>query len=186
MSSSEKNPWKTTSSKVVYSNSWIDVIHNEIINPSGNEGIYGKVHFKNLAVGVIPLDEYYNTWIIGQFRYTLNDYSWEIPEGGSPKDSTPLESAKRELQEEAGITADEWIKIMELHTSNSVTDEIAYLYVARSLNIGQAEPEETEDLKLQKIPFNDLFEMVMSGQITDAMSVSAILKTKILIDQGKI
>jgi len=84
------NPWKTKSSKLVYSNSWIDVIHNEIINPNGNDGIYGKVHFKNMAVGVIPLDKDYNTWIVGQFRYTLNDYSWEIPEGGCPKDTLPL------------------------------------------------------------------------------------------------
>lgn len=180
------NPWKTKSSKVVYSNSWIDVHHNEIINPSGTDGIYGKVHFKNIAVGVIPLDENYNTWIVGQYRYTLEQYSWEIPEGGCPANTEPLESAKRELLEETGITANTWIPIMDLHTSNSVTDEIAHLYVAKELSIGEAQPEETEELELKKMPFGQLYKMTMDGKITDAMSVSAILKTKLLIDLGTV
>jgi len=184
--SEESNPWKTQSSNIVYSNPWVDVHHDEIINPSGNEGIYGRVHFKNIAVGVIPLDDAYNTWIVGQYRYTLKNYSWEIPEGGCPMGTDPIESAKRELLEETGITATEWLKIMDLHTSNSVTDEIAHLYLATNLKFGVAQPEETELLRIKKIPFDELYTITMNGEITDAMSVSAILKTKLLIDSGKI
>jgi len=184
--SEESNPWKTQSSNIVYSNPWVDVHHDEIINPSGNQGIYGRVHFKNIAVGVIPLDDAYNTWIVGQYRYTLKNYSWEIPEGGCPRGTDPIESAKRELLEETGITATEWLKIMDLHTSNSVTDEIAHLYVAKNLKFGVAQPEETELLRIKKIPFDELYTITMNGEITDAMSVSAILKTKFLIDSGKV
>lgn len=183
---SNTNPWKTKTSNVVYSNSWINVLHNEVVNPSGNDGIYGKVHFKNIAVGVIPLDKDYNTWIVGQYRYTLESYSWEIPEGGCPIDTPPLESAKRELLEETGIIANEWVKIMDLHTSNSVTDEIAHLYIAKDLSFEQSSPEETELLKVEKLPFDKLYEKTMLGEITDAMSVSAILKTKFLIDKGEV
>lgn len=186
MNETELNPWKTKSSKIVYSNSWIDVHHNEIVNPSGNDGIYGKVHFKNIAVGIIPLDENYNTWIVGQYRYTLEKYTWEIPEGGCPRGSAPLDSAKRELLEETGIVAESWLKIMDMYTSNSVTDEIAHLYVAKSLSFEDAQPEETELLQVKKLPFNQLFEMTMKGEITDSMSVGAILKTKFLIDKGEI
>lgn len=175
------NPWQTKKSDLVYSNSWIEVHHNEIINPSGGEGIYGKVHFKNTAVGIIPLDEAYNTWIVGQYRYPLDIYSWEIPEGGSPKERSPLVSAQMELKEETGITATSWLKIMDLHTSNSVTDETAHIYIAKDLSFGPSQPEETELIKVKKIAFKELLELTMQGKITDAMSVAGILKTASLI-----
>lgn len=180
----EKNPWQTLTTKVVYDNPWISVSHREVITPGGSNGIYGVVHFKNTAIGIIPLDGDYNTWLVGQYRYTLEEYSWEIPEGGGPKDSPPLDSAKRELAEETGITAKTWTKIMELHTSNSVTDEYGIIYVAQGLSYGEAEPEDTEDLKVKKLPFSDVVEMVMRGEITDALAISAILKTKLMIDRG--
>lgn len=186
MRKESENPWTTLAIKEVYNNPWIKVTHEDVLTPGGSDGIYGKVHFKNLAVGVIPLDEEYNTWIVGQYRYTLEEYSWEIPEGGSPMEDSPLASAKRELLEETGIKAEKWTEVIELTTSNSVTDERAYCYVAQNLSFGLSSPEDTEELKIRKLPFNDLVAMTMKGDITDAMSVSTIFKVKLMIDQGKL
>ncbi len=175
--STTKNPWTTLSSKSMYVNSWIEVEESQVITPAGKPGIYGKVHFKNTAVGIIPLDENQNTWIVGQFRYTLNEWSWEIPEGGSPENESPLESAKRELKEETGIEAKSWEEIMKIHTSNSVCDEVGYLFVAKGLTLGNPEFESTEaDMKIQKLPLRTVLEMVMEGKITDSLSVAGILK----------
>jgi len=181
-----KNPWTTTSIMEVYDNPWINVTHREVLNPSGNSGIYGMVHFKNLAIGILPLDEDYNTWIVGQYRYTLEQYSWEIPEGGGLLEADPIKSAQRELIEETGIRATKWTKILDLHTSNSVTDEMGLAYVAQGLTMGEAEPEDSEDLKLKKLPFAEVVEMVMRGEITDALAMTTILKAKIMIDRGEL
>ena len=180
----EKNPWKTISIKEVYDNPWINVTHREVLTPAGTPGIYGRVHFKNTAVGIVPLDEALNTWLVGQYRYTLDAYSWEIPEGGGAVGRSSLEAAKRELQEETGIQAERWTKILDLHTSNSVTDEYGLVYVAQGLSFGEAEPEDTEDLQVRKLPFAEAVEMVMRGEITDALAMTAILKTKLLLDRG--
>ncbi len=179
-----KNPWTTLSKKSVYGNPWIEVSHREVLNPSGGNGIYGVVHFKNIAVGVIPLDENLNTWIVGQYRYTLNKYSWENPQGGAIIGTEPLEGAKRELLEETGLTAKKWTPILEGHTSNSVTDECAITYLAQDLTIGEAEPEETEDLVLRKLPFQEVFEMALKGEITDLFAVSSIFKLQFMLEKG--
>lgn len=176
------NPWVTKTNEVVYQNNWIEVKHHEVLTPAGTEGIYGLVHFKHLAIGVIPLDENNNTWIVGQYRYPLQKYSWEIPEGGGKLGIDPLLSAQRELLEECGIIAKDWQKILEMDLSNSATDEHAILYVARNLSFTHAEPEETEALSVKKIPFERLFEWVMNGEITDAMTIAAVLKLKIMLD----
>lgn len=172
----EKNPWKTKKSEKVYENPWISVLHNEVINPGGGEGIYGKVAFKNVAVGIVPLDDDQNTWLVGQYRYTLNEYSWEIPEGGAPIGTEALASAKRELLEETGIIAEEWSLLAKVHTSNSVTDELGFIYVAKGLTFTESEPEETEDLIIKKLPLKEAIEMVMDGRITDSISMIALLK----------
>lgn len=177
-------PWKTLTKKTVYDNPWICVTHREVVNPAGNQGIYGKVHFKNLAIGIVPLDDDLNTWLVGQYRYPLGQYSWEIPEGGGPVGTDPLESAKRELREETGLIATEWIELMHLHLSNSVSDEASLVYIARGLTAGAAEPEETEELSVRKLPFSKATEMVLSGEITDAISVAAILKTTVWLSKG--
>ena len=172
-----KNPWQTVTSREVYSNKWIGVEEHQVINPAGGKGVYGKVHFKNKAIGIVPLDEHGNTWLVGQYRYPLNAYSWEIPEGGSPLGTTILESAKRELKEETGITATTWTQLLRIHTSNSVTDEEAFVFLAEGLSLGENELEETEaDLVVKKLPFQDALKMVMDGTITDSMSVAGILK----------
>lgn len=173
------NPWKTLSTEVRYDNPWIQIRHSEVINPSGNPGIYGLVHFKNLAIGIIPLDQDNNTWIVGQYRYAIDRYSWEIPEGGGKLDKDPLESAKRELLEECGIEANSWSLLMEMHLSNSATNEHSLVYVARDLSFTQAQPEDTEELGLRKLPFEELYQMVMNGIITDAITVAAVLKLKL-------
>ncbi len=178
-----ENPWTTLNSKTVYDNPWISISHREVLTPTGTDGIYGVVHFKNLAIGILPLDEDNNTWLVGQYRYTLEAYSWEIPEGGCPMGTDPLVSAQRELQEETGIQAAEWIKILDLHTSNSVTDEAGMAYIARGLSFGEAEPEDTEDLVIKKLPFEEAVRMVMAGEITDALSMVTIMKAKYLLDK---
>ena len=181
-----KNPWKILGEKPIYDNKWINVTEYDVINPSGGKGIYGKVHFKNYAIGIVPLDEYLNTYLVGQYRFTLNEYSWEIPEGGGPMDRDMLESARRELKEETGLVAGEWTKLMNFHLSNSVCDEHGAIFLARKLKQEQATPEETEDLVVKKVPFEEAYQMVERGEITDSMAVAGILKVKLMMLQGKL
>jgi ADP-ribose pyrophosphatase len=179
----DHNPWTTLQRKEVYDNNWINVNEHQVINPSGGKGIYGVVHFKNRAIGILPLDEDNNTWLVGQYRYPLNAYSWEIPEGGGQLGADPLIGAKQELLEETGLVAKEWIEIQRMHLSNSVSDEFAVIYIAKGLTMTEAAPEETEQLAIKKLPFEEAYQMVMNGTITDGMSIAAILKTKILFLQ---
>ena len=176
------NPWKTLSSEIKYDNQWIRVIENKVLNPAGKNGIYGVVHFKNKAIAVIPLDDDNNTWIVGQYRYTLNTYEWEVPEGGCPEGEDPVEGARRELEEETGLHAKQLDLIMEMELSNSVSDEISYTYLARGLSYVGSSPEETESLQVKKLPFEEVFQMVMRGEIKDALSVASILKVKLLLN----
>lgn len=178
---SEKNPWQIIAEKRIYDNKWINITEYDVINPNGGKGIYGKVHFKNLAIGIIVLDDELNTYLVGQFRFALNEYSWEIPEGGGPLEIDPLESAKRELLEETGLVANDWKLILKMHLSNSVTDEYSLIYLARQLKQHTAMPEETEQLIVKKIPFHEAWQMVENGLITDAMSVAAFQKVKLML-----
>ncbi len=182
----ESNPWKIITSKQVYDNPWIQLTEYDVINPNGGKGIYGKVHFKNTAIGVVVLDDLMNTWLVGQFRFTVDQYSWEIPEGGGLIGVDPLLGAKRELLEETGLIADHWEPLLSMHLSNSVSDELAIIFLARGITQKTAEPEETEQLQIQKLPFEKVYEMVEAGQITDAMSVAAIYKIKLMLLQGKL
>ncbi|WP_317898566.1 NUDIX hydrolase [Aurantibacillus circumpalustris] len=186
MAKKEQNTWVTLSSEIKYNNPWIKLTEHKVLNPAGNEGIYGVVDFKNMAIGVLPLDEDYNTWLVGQWRFPLKAYSWEIPEGGGPLGIDPLESAKRELKEETGLIAGKYTELGGIHTSNSVCNESGLLYLAQDLTLTEAEPEESEDLQLKKIPFEEAYQMVMDGRITDSLSMVAILKVKIMIEKGLI
>ncbi|WP_245917199.1 NUDIX domain-containing protein [Mongoliibacter ruber] len=176
MSKNMQNPWKTKSTKEIYQNPWIKVEEHQVVIPSGKDGIYGKVSFKNKALGIIPVDEEGNTWLVGQFRYTLNEYSWEIPMGGGLLEKDILDSAKRELKEETGITARKWTNIMRIHTSNSVTDEEGFVFLAENLTMGETEFEETEDLQVVKLSLKEAIQQVMDGKITDAISIAGLLK----------
>jgi 8-oxo-dGTP pyrophosphatase MutT (NUDIX family) len=181
-----KNPWQIISEKNIYDNPWISVTEFDVINPNGGNGIYGKVHFKNVAVGILTLDQELNTHLVGQYRFPLDSFSWEIPEGGGSNDESILDSAKRELLEETGLMAREWTQIQMMHLSNSVTDEVAILFLARNLEQHAARPEETEKLLVKKIPFEHAYQMVESGAITDSMSVAAIQKVKLMLLDGRI
>ncbi|MEO8149389.1 MAG: NUDIX hydrolase [Bacteroidia bacterium] len=181
-----ESPWKTLAKHIKYESPWIRTEEHDVINPSGKQSIYSKVHFKNIAVAIIPLDDDYNTWIVGQFRYPTQTYEWEVCEGGCPEGTSPLDTAKRELLEECGITATHYELIMEMQLSNAASDETSATFIAKGLTFGESEPEETEQLTIKKIPFSELFEMAMRGEIRDALSIASILKTKLLIDAGKI
>ena len=181
-----ENPWKIIAEKKIYDNPWIGLTEFDVINPGGGRGIYGKVHFKNLAVGVIVLDDEKNIWLVGQYRFPTDSYSWEIPEGGCPVGTDLLQSAKRELKEETGLIADNWEIILTMQLSNSVSDEMAYVYLATGLSQDTAEPEETEQLHIKKIPFSEAYTMVNDGAINDSISVAAILKIQLLLAEGKL
>ena len=181
MSDEHHNPWQTLSSKPVYENPWISVREDQVINPGGGKGIYGVVHFKNKAIGIIPVDAAGNTYLIGQYRYALNEYSWEIPMGGGPVGIDVLESAQRELKEETGFTARRWTNIARLHTSNSVTDEEGFVFLAEDLVAGETEFEETEDLKIRKVTLAEAVRMVLDNEITDSISVAGLLKAEKII-----
>jgi ADP-ribose pyrophosphatase len=180
----QHGPWQTLAGKSVYESPWIEVSHYDVINPGKKQGQYGVVHFKNLAIGILPLDEDYNTFIVGQYRYPLKEYHWEIPEGGGRLDVPPVDSAKRELLEEVGLKAARWTEIQTMHLSNSATDEFALIYVAQDLTYHTPEPEEDEELEIRKLPFSELYEMVQKGEITDSLTVAAVLKVKLMMLEG--
>lgn len=170
------NPWTTLSTREIYCNPWIRVREDHVINPSGGRGIYGVVEFKNRAVGVIPIDGEGYTWLVGQYRYTHDRYEWEIPEGGCPEGEEPLDCAKRELLEETGIIAEDYVLIADgIQLSNSTTNEVAFIYTARSLSFTTSTPEETEELEVKRVPLTEAIQMAKDGRIRDGMSVIGLL-----------
>ncbi|WP_161888817.1 NUDIX domain-containing protein [Pontibacter russatus] len=177
------NPWTTLSTSHIYQNPWISVREDQVLNPKGGEGIYGVVSMKNKAIGIIPIDDEGYTYLVGQYRYPLNEYSWEIPMGGGLIENDLLESAKRELKEETGFTAARWTNIARLHTSNSVTDEEGFVFLAQELTAGETAFEETEELHIRRVKFTEAVEMAMSNKITDAISVAGLLKAALLLQQ---
>jgi 8-oxo-dGTP pyrophosphatase MutT (NUDIX family) len=178
------SPWRTLRSETRYENPWIRVDHFDVINPSGGAGIYGVVHFKNRAIGVVALDDADHTYLVGQWRYPLEMYSWEIPEGGGPLHEDPLEAAKRELLEETGFRAREWRQVLRMHLSNSVTDEESLVYLATGLEAGTSSPEETEALEVRRVQFADVLGMVERGEITDSITVAAVLRVALMRAKG--
>lgn len=170
----------------MYDNPWITVTHREVTAPTGTAGIYGMVHFKNTAIAIVPIDHEGNTWLVGQHRYTLNQYTWEIPEGGGSQHEDNLSVAQRELREETGIVATRWTPLLELHTSNSVTDEYAVGFVAQGLSFGESEPDDTEALVIRKVPLSTAIDMAMDGRITDGLAMACLMKVQLLIDRKEL
>lgn len=180
------NPWTTLKSTTVYENQWIHVREDQVLNPAGSQGIYGVVHFKSIAVGIIPIDHEQHTWLVGQYRYPLKQYSWEIPMGGAPEHTDPLDGAIRELKEETGLSAGHWHNLMSLHPSNSVSDESGVVYVATDLAQGEWEPEDTEQLIVRRVPLQDAIDMALSNQITDCISIAGLLRLQIALKSGEL
>lgn len=169
-----KNPWKTLASREVYDNPWIRIREDEVVRPDGEAGIYGVVHYKNVAIGILPVEDDH-IYLVGQYRYPLDQYSWEIPEGGCPEDEDVLSAARRELAEETGLRAKNWKLMGEAHLSNSVSDERAVWFLATELTQGEHEPEGTEQLNIRRLPAEQVFKMAANGEITDALSLLAIM-----------
>lgn len=174
------NPWTTLTRTVRYDNPWLCIEHHEVLTPAGTPGIYGVVNFKNHAIGVVPIDAEGYTWLVGQFRYPLGSYEWEIPEGGCPVGTDPLETAQRELKEETGLVAAKWEPLLDFHLSNSVTTEYGMAFVARELRQEAAEPEETEELQLRRLPLAEAIAMTLDGRIRDALSIMALQRVALL------
>ena len=169
----EENPWRTLGSRCVYENPWISVREDSVVRPDGEPGIYGVVHYKNKAVGVLPVEEDH-VYLVGQYRYPLEFYSWEIPEGGCPEDEEPLLAAQRELREETGLEAGSWRRLGEAYLSNSVADEFAVWFLATDLVPGEQQPEGTEVIGVRRVPLREALAMATDGRITDALSVLAL------------
>ena len=184
MAADELNPWRTRGSREVYVNPWIRVREDHVIRPDGRDGIYGVVEFQNLALGIVPVTDDGDTFLVGQWRYPLEAYSWEIPEGGGPLGIPALESAKRELAEEVGLTATVWADLGPFHLSNSVTNETGRIFLAQGLIEGEAEPEGDEVLLVRRLPLVEAYEMAMDGRITDGVSVIGLARAARLLRLG--
>jgi 8-oxo-dGTP pyrophosphatase MutT (NUDIX family) len=181
-----KNPWTVLSHSQVYENDWIRVRHHDVLNPGGRPGVYGTVHFKHHALGIVPIDAHGNVVLVGQYRFPLEAYSWEIPEGGGSHSVPLVESAQRELQEECGIVAAQWREILQLDLSNSVSDERATVFLAWDLSETEAQPEESEKLEIARIPFWTAVNRAERGEIRDAISVAALLRTALMASQEEL
>jgi 8-oxo-dGTP pyrophosphatase MutT (NUDIX family) len=181
-----RNPWTRLDSALKYENPWIRVVEDRVLNPAGKPGIYGTIHYRHLAIGIVPIDVEGFTWLVGQYRYPLERYSWELPEGGGRLDVPPLESARRELQEETGLIARGWLEIQRLTLSNSTSDEASVAFLAWDLEQGEAAPEENEQLQVRRVPFAEALRMALSGEITDAISVGALLRVRLMALEGEL
>jgi 8-oxo-dGTP pyrophosphatase MutT (NUDIX family) len=177
------NPWRTLGSEKIYDNPWISVREDKVVRPDGERGIYGVVHFKNTAIGILAVEEDF-IYLVGQYRYTLKQYSWEIPEGGCPEGEDLLQAAQRELAEETGLRAEKWEMLGDSHLSNSVSDERAVWFLATGLRQGESKPEGTEQLIVRRVLFSEALSMALTGQITDAISLLAIMSYRLRAEQS--
>ncbi|WP_299438182.1 NUDIX hydrolase [uncultured Rhodospira sp.] len=182
----DHNPWTTLSSDRVYENPWIQVTEHQVLTPAGSPGIYGVVHFRNLSVCVLPVDADGTVTLVGQFRYPLQAWSWELPEGGCPLGTDPLDTACRELREETGLIAGHWAEVLRLHLSNCVSDEAGVSFLAWDLTPGPSEPEDTEKLEVRRVPFAEAVRMAETGAITDAHSIATLFRVRLMALAGSL
>ncbi len=186
MTQRRRGDWTLLDQREVYGNPWITLTEHRVLNPSGNPGIYGVVHFRNLAIGIVALEDDGDIWLVGQHPFPLDAYSWEIPEGGAPLDEDPLAGARRELKEETGIEALTWREIGRLHLSNSVSDEAGIIYLATGLSHGAAAPEETEALGLRRLPASEAYRMARHGELTDSLTVAGLYRLRLMALEGEL
>jgi 8-oxo-dGTP pyrophosphatase MutT (NUDIX family) len=177
-------PWTRLSGREIYDNPWIRVREDQVLRPDGSPGIYGTVHFKNVAVAVVPIDADGHVILVGQHRYPFDRYFWELPEGGClPDRETPDQAAVREVREETGYTASRWDSLGTLELSNSVTDEYGHLYLARDLRPGPQEQDGTEKITVKRVPFAEAWRMAMEGELTESLTVAALSRAKYFLDR---
>lgn len=181
----ESNHWQTLHTREIYDNPWIRIIEDQVVNPAGGRGIYGRVLMKNKAIGIIPLDTDGNTWLVGQYRYVLREFLWEIPKGGAPDGEHAAVAAERELREETGLIAGKITSLLRIHTSDCLTNEEGWIFLAEELSPGIAAPEPTEDLHVRKLPLPAAIQMAMDGKITDAISLAGLFKLAALRNQSE-
>jgi len=183
---SHGKPWRRGNERTTFENPWLAVREYDAVAPTGKPAIYGAVHFKNLAIAILPLHDDGTLTLVGQNRFVFSDYSWELPEGGGNPDVDPLESARRELREETGLEAAQWRKIFEAQWSNSLTDEQAFGFLATGLTQTDTEPDETEDLALARVPFAEALEAATAGFIKDALTVAMLLRLHHMASKGEL
>ena len=174
--SNPENPWQTRGSREIYVNPWIRVREDHVIRADGQDGIYGVVEFQSYALGIVPVADNGDTFLVGQWRYPLGLYSWEIPEGGGSLSVPLLDSAQRELAEETGFTAALWTDLGPFHLSNSVTNETGEVFLAQGLTFGDAQPEGDEVLQVRRLPLMEAYAMAMDGRITDGVSIIGLAR----------
>lgn len=181
-----RGPWTIHGEKLVYENPWMRVREYDVTRPDGKPGLYGVMEPRQLAIGVLPLFVDGTVMLVGQYRFALDCWSWELPEGGGPMDDAPLDSAKRELAEETGLQAAEWLEFLQLDMSNSITDEKAIAFIAWDLAEGEAEPEGTEDIETRRVPFTEALREAMDGRIRDAFTLAMLLKADYMARHGEL
>ncbi|GGL44660.1 NUDIX domain-containing protein [Caulobacter rhizosphaerae] len=179
-------PWGVTRETVVYDNPWITLTEYDAVAPTGRPALYGKVTFKNRAIGVVPLHADGTVTLVGQNRFPHANYSWEIPEGGAPLDEDPLDGAKRELAEEVGLQAADWRLILTMELSNSITDEICHGYLAMDLTPTATAPDDTEDLAIARVPFGQALDAAVSGHMPDSLTVALLLRVHHMAVKGQL
>jgi 8-oxo-dGTP pyrophosphatase MutT (NUDIX family) len=170
-----KNPWQKLSSRKIYQNQWFRLREDKVISPGGENGVYGVIE-TSPAIAIVPVTKNLETYLVGQYRYPLDVYTWEVPEGGANHDETNLDAAKRELKEETGLKANKWTYLNSMYTSNSITNEIGYIFLAEELVEGKSEPEHTEDLSIKIVPFLDAYQMVLNCEIKDSLAIIGIIR----------
>ncbi|MGE5566891.1 MAG: NUDIX domain-containing protein [Parcubacteria group bacterium] len=179
-------PWTRANERTAFENPWLAVRQYDAVAPTGKPALYGVVHMKNHAIAVLPLHEDGTVTLVGQNRFVFADYSWEIPEGGGKLNEDPLEAAKRELREECGLEAAEWRRILQVQLSNSITDEVAFGFLATGFSPAAKDPDETEDLALARVPFTEALEAATAGHIKDALTVAMLLRVHHMASKGEL
>lgn len=177
-------PWAATGERLVYDNPWVTLREHQAVAPTGHSAIYGVVSFKNYAIGVLPLHQDGDVTLVGQHRFPLREYSWEIPEGGGPLDIDPLQSAQRELREETGLLAGDWREVLRFQLSNSVTDERGFGYIATDLRQAEVDPDETEVIQITRRPFRQVLETALAGMMPDMITLAMLLRAYHMAKEG--
>lgn len=179
-------PWRSQSTRIVYENPWLALTEHEAVAPTGAPALYAAVRYRNLAIGVLPLHDDGSVTLVGQHRFPLADYSWELPEGGAPMGEDPLDGARRELAEEAGLAASDWRQVLRFQLSNSITDERGFGYVALGLSPTPVAPDPTEVFQIVRRPFAELLDLAVRGRLQDMITVALLLRAYHMAREGEL